>query len=138
MIDAAKVFYDYLRSKDALTDQIATRLWAELDTPPKDNYKPSHGAALVFRESTGGTEAADRIERTRWQMKIYGATVYVRRAAYLALRDVLVQENSYQRAGIRSIEVESVSGELEEPETDWDFKLLFVTTRMKSALPAPV
>lgn len=137
MIDAAKVFYDYLRSKDALTDEIGTRLWAELDTPPK-GYKPEHGAALVFRESTGGSEAADRIERTRWQMKIYGATVYVIRDAYLALRDVLALENSYQRAGIRSIEIESVGGILEEPETGWDFRLLFVTTRMKSALPAPV
>lgn len=137
MIDAAKVFRDYLASKDALVDEIGTRLWAELDTPPK-GYKPEQGAALVFRESTGGAEAADRIERTRWQMKIYGPSVYAIRDAYLALRDVLVQENSYQRAGIRSIEVESVSALLEEPETGWDFKLLFVTTRIKSALPAPV
>lgn len=138
MIDAAKVLRDYLLTKPQLTGEIGTRLWAERDTPPKDVYKPSHGAAITFRESTGGSEAANRIERTRWQFKIYGPTVYAIRDAYLALRDVLAQEDSYQRAGIRSIEVDAGGGLLDEPDTGWDFRLLFVVTRMHSALPAPV
>lgn len=137
MIDAAKIVYDYLRGKDALTDLVGTRIWAEMFTPPKDAYKPSNGGALAFMTSTGAPEASDRLLRIRWQFKSYGPTVYVIRDVNSALCDVMLDVDA-KRHGIESATVESFGGMLEEPDTGWDFKLTYIETRIKSGLPIPV
>lgn len=135
MIDAADVVRDYLANDADLFEEISTRLWAEMDEPP-GSYKPSDGAAIVFKAAGGGLQDADVIIRTRWQFKIYGPTYEDRRDAYLALVDAL--HNTRGRGGILSSGLEVPGTPLQEPDSKWDFLLTYFVTRMKSRLPIPV
>lgn len=137
MIDAAKVLLDFLAADPYLHNAISTRLWAEVNTPPESaNYKPSQGAAIVFKSAGGGIEAADTVLRNRWQFKVYGPDAYSRRTAYLALVDAL--HDTRGRGGIATSALEVPGTTLAEPDTGWEFMLAFFETRMKSRLPIPV
>lgn len=136
MIDAAKVLYDFLAADTALTAAISTRLWAESNTPPESaHYKPSQGAAIVFKSAGGGMEASDTVLRSRWQFKVYGPDVYTIRTAYLALVDALHDVRG--RGGISTSLLEVPGTMLAEPDSGWLFMLTFFETRMKSRLAIP-
>jgi hypothetical protein len=137
MIDAPDLLRDFLLGNAALTAIIGNRLWAEVNTPPEAaQYKPSQGAAIVFKSAGGGMEAADTVVRVRWQFKVYGPDIYSIRAAYLALVDCLHDTRGH--GGILSSLLEVPGTMLAEPDTDWLFMLAFFETRMKSRLPAPI
>jgi hypothetical protein len=138
MIDAAKTLRDYLLTQTALTTLNGTRLWAEVNEPPEEaHYKPTQGAAIVFKSAGGpGLEAGDTVLAVRWQFKVYGVDVYGIRNTYLALTDVLHDVRA--KGGILSSSQETPGTMLQEPDTQWLFCLTYFQTRMRSRLPIPV
>lgn len=135
MNDAADIVRDYLLAQPPIIGKSQTRIWAELTTPPT-GYQPSDGTAIVFKATPGGFEAANTILRTRWQFKIYGPDVYAIRNLYLALMDAM--HDTRGRGRISSSQPEGPGTILNDPGTEWPFMLTFITTRIKSGLPAPV
>lgn len=134
MIDAPDVLRDFLLLQSNITTLVGTRIWAELDTPPK-GYTPSDGGAIVFKARPGiGPDATNSILHSSWQFKFYGPTIYVARNVYRATADRLFDASLFGASFQSAIEAE---GQSIPPEsaTDWLFVLAFFETWMRSGLP---
>ena len=132
MIDAADVVRDFLLTKTAVTTLTGTRIWAELTYPPP-GYKPSTGAAIVFKATPGGFLAENALLRVRWQFKVYGPDVYAIRNLYLALMDTLHDVRG--EGGMLTSQPSAPGTMLSDPETEWPFMLVFIETVLRSGLP---
>lgn len=132
MNDAAKIVLDYLLAQGAITTHTGTRIWAELTYPPV-GYKPSDGAAIVFKATPGSFDAANTLQRTRWQFKVYGPDVYAIRNLYFALMDAM--HDTRGRGNILSSEPAGPGTMLNDPGTEWPFMLVFIETMTYSGLP---
>lgn len=134
MIDAADVLRDYLLTNTAITTLVGTRIWAPMTYPP-DGYKPSQGAALVFKTRGGAPDYTQAHMLLSWQIKSYGATLLVASALDRAVADALFDA---RWGDILESSMEQAGQSIPEPDTDWPCILSFYATRMRSGLPIPV
>lgn len=134
MIDAGDVLRDYLLTKTAITTLVGTRIWAQMTYPPA-GYKPSQGAALVFRTPAGAPDYTNAHLLIFWYFKSYGATLLVASALDRALADVLFDA---RWGDILESSQEQVGRPIPEPDTDWPCILSSYATLMRSGLPIPV
>ena len=134
MIDAPDILRDYLLSRSAITTLVGTRIWAQMTYPPS-GYKPSQGAALVFKTRGGAPDYTQAHLLLPWQLKSYGATIYIASALDRAIADALFDA---RWGDILESSMEQAGQPIPEPETDWPCILSFYATRMRSGLPIPV
>ena len=133
MIDAPDVLRDFLLTQPSITAMLSTRIWAEMTYPPT-GYKPSMGAALVFKtRSAAGLDTTGAILHNSWQCKFYGADIYIARSAYRTVADVLFDAALFGATFESGMEGDSQS--IPEPVTDWPVVVAFFETWMYSGLP---
>lgn len=133
MINAYDTLRDFLVAQSNITTLTSTRIWAEMDTPP-GSYKPSDGAAIVFKMRPGiGPDSSNSILHSSFQFKFYGPTIDVAWAVCRATSDRLFDASLFGASFQSAIEIDGQS--VPEPQTDWPVVLAFYETWMRSGLP---
>lgn len=121
MIDALQAIRDFLLADAALTALVSTRVFAGRDVPPR-GVQPGDGALITFRIRGGAPDYENALLWPSVQIKCYGATEYTAEAVYRTLYDALQCARGEQ---VLHAELETLGGQLEEPETGWFFTVSY-------------
>ena len=133
MIDAADTLRDFLLTRSTITTLVGTRIWAEMDEPPK-GHKPSDGPAIVFKARPGQPlDYSSAILHTSWQFEFYAATVGGAHALCRVTTDVLFDASLFGATFQSAAEVGAQR--IPDPLPGWVVVLAFFETWMRSALP---
>lgn len=131
MIDDSATILTYLLSRAELTALVGSRIWAESNTPPADQYKPSDGPGICFKRRGGGFDYEAVNLFPSYQFKIYGAdgaagqTTSPEASANQVYRTLFDIFNYHSEYLIKSAELEAQGQTLFEPDTRWLYVLCF-------------
>lgn len=137
MVDDLAVLRAFLASNADLSALVGTRVWGRR-REPKENWKPSDGACVVFarRGGTGDRDQLGKVVSFSYQFKCYGGGAVVpaqelsATAVYRAVYDALNVASNYQILGCQT---EGMAVDLEEPDTGWPYSLAFFRVQFRNS-----
>lgn len=125
-----------LESDSAITTLTDSRIWAGYRQPPESaQYKPAHGAAIVFELDGGQGNYGHTIQSPRYMVKCYGCDRIEAQTLFNTVADLLFSsDRTGDRMGqcVMACVAESAPIGRREPDTDWPHVLFFMRARMKA------
>ena len=118
-----------LLADSAVTELVDRRIWGGHRQPPEsENYRPESDAAIVFAQDGGNDNYPGTVNGVRWMFKFYGCDEVQANALYQVVADLLFHDGrKLERAQAKVFNTIKESGPIDgsEPETDWDYVLMF-------------
>lgn len=84
MINLSQDIYTKLTGTSAITTLTGARIWADSNSPPKDEYHPDDGPAICFAARGGVVAYLSPLVRVSYKFKCYGETDHASQSPQLS------------------------------------------------------
>jgi hypothetical protein len=131
-VDPTAAVLEFLLAQSAITALTSTRIWADLDQPPK-GYTPSQGVGVCFKVRGGNDGDPSVILDPSFQFKIYAATRPLCRQAARVLHDNFDAKANKDILAVRRETLPvTLTEPTTEPEAEWTYALVFYKVMVRS------
>lgn len=131
-VDSSTAVLEFLLGQPAITALTATRIWSDLDQPPK-GYTPSLGIGICFKVRGGNDGDPSVILDPSFQFKVYAATRPLCRQGARVLHDNFHEKANKDILTVRRETLPvTLTEQVTEPEAEWTFALVFYKVMVRS------